>query len=127
MKDKVLTLIIGILIGAILTAGGFLVYNEVNKKTSYNQMKGMHEMRKGERPEIPNDEQIQNGDSPEPSDERIPNGELPQSNTNLIPDEEKTQSNETTQNNTQKNKKNKVNKTETNVESNQNSNSESNA
>lgn len=127
MKDKILTLIIGILIGAILTAGGFLIYNKVNGNSSNNQMKGMHEMRKGERPEIPNDEQTQNGDSPELSNEKIPNAELPQSNTNPILDEEKTQSNETTQNNTQKNKKNKANKTETNVESNQNSNSESNA
>lgn len=32
MKEKFLTLIIGILIGAILTTGGFLIYNKVNLK-----------------------------------------------------------------------------------------------
>ena len=32
MKDKALTLIIGILIGAIITSGGFLLYNLMNKK-----------------------------------------------------------------------------------------------
>ena len=38
MKDKVLTLIIGILIGAILASGGFLIYNNVksNDKTTSN-------------------------------------------------------------------------------------------
>lgn len=36
MKEKCLTLIIGILIGAILTAGGFLIYNNVIKDKNAN-------------------------------------------------------------------------------------------
>ena len=127
MKDKILTLIIGILIGAILTSGGFLVYNKVNKNSSNNQMKGMQEMRKGERPEMPNNEQLLNGERTELPEGEMPNGELPQNNADSTQDEQKTQNNVTTQDGNQKNKKNRTNKTETNVEANQNSNSEGNA
>ncbi len=31
MKDKIITLIIGVLIGAIITAGGFLLFGQNNK------------------------------------------------------------------------------------------------
>lgn len=34
MKDKILMLIIGILIGAIITAGGFLVFGKNNDKNN---------------------------------------------------------------------------------------------
>lgn len=37
MKDKIMTLIIGILIGAILATGGFLIYNKIN--VNNNKMK----------------------------------------------------------------------------------------
>lgn len=43
MKDKVLTLIIGILIGAVITAAGFLIYSKVNEDDT-NEVRGGGEM-----------------------------------------------------------------------------------
>lgn len=48
MKEKILTLVIGILIGAILATGGFLIYNKTNSKNNVNH--------RGERPQM-----MQNG------------------------------------------------------------------
>ena len=36
MKDKILTLIIGILIGAIIATAGFIVYTKINEKNNVN-------------------------------------------------------------------------------------------
>ena len=65
MKEKVLMLIIGILIGAIITAGGFLIYlktNETNNQTIPNGPMDMRNFTPGERPEM----DFENGDFPEP-------------------------------------------------------------
>ena len=41
MKEKILTFIIGFLVGAIVAAGGFLIYSKVNKtEQADNQMGG---------------------------------------------------------------------------------------
>lgn len=45
MKDKILTLIIGILIGAVITAGGFFIYEKVSGNNSNNN--GMPSMNGG--------------------------------------------------------------------------------
>lgn len=48
MKNKILTLIIGALIGAIITTSAFLAYNKILQKNSnqleINQMKGNGQM-----------------------------------------------------------------------------------
>ena len=38
MKDKILVFIIGLLVGAIITATGFLIYEKTNKNSNTNQM-----------------------------------------------------------------------------------------
>ena len=91
MKDKILTLIIGILIGAILTAGGFLIYNNVRGTSSNNKMNEMPMMNKGERPEIPNRGQI-------------PNEGMPEENASFTPDNNQEQGNRKMQNNGQQRK-----------------------
>ena len=53
MKDKILVFIIGLLIGAVVTASGFLVYEKNNKNTTQiqNQTQGqMMERTNGETP-----------------------------------------------------------------------------
>ena len=53
MKDKILILIIGILIGAILATGGFLIYTKVNNNKIKNSLSyGTGMMQHGERPEM---------------------------------------------------------------------------
>ena len=60
MKDKILILIIGMLIGAIIATVGFLVYTKVNEKSNVNN--GQMMMRgNGERPTMPQD--MQNGEN----------------------------------------------------------------
>ena len=72
MKDKILLFIIGVLVGALISTGGFLIYTNVADSNSCNpenmrmndgnrpgDMGGF----KGERPEMPNGE---NGEPPEP-------------------------------------------------------------
>ena len=44
MKDKILTFVIGMLVGAILVAGGFSIYQRLNKGVSSNEIN--QEMRK---------------------------------------------------------------------------------
>lgn len=48
MKDKVLMFIIGLLIGAIITSSGFLIYQNVNRNT--NQMQSGEQMQMMEKP-----------------------------------------------------------------------------
>lgn len=64
MKNKILVLIIGILIGAIITTSGFLIYNKMITKNSKEQrtmrMDGNGQMQPpsngnmGEQPHVPN-------------------------------------------------------------------------
>ena len=49
MKDKILVFIIGVLVGAIVTASGFLVYERINQDT--NQVKNGERMQMMERPD----------------------------------------------------------------------------
>ena len=72
MKDKILTFIIGVLVGAIITTLGFLIYNKVVVKNNFNQpemmqMNGNEQMQQpagdmmGEPPEKPSGD---NGEEP---------------------------------------------------------------
>ena len=70
MKDKIIFLVIGILIGAIVATGAFYIYNKSNN-TNNIQMNG------GQPPELPNG---QSGTPPEkPSGEM---GEIPEMTNN---------------------------------------------
>ena len=65
MKDKILVLIIGFLIGAIVTASGFLIYEKVNTNRNHQMPRGegmqMMERPDGEEPpEKPEGESQQN-------------------------------------------------------------------
>lgn len=74
MKNKILTFVIGLLVGAIITSAGFLIYNKVvannSEQTEMTQMDGRGMQRPsdgnmdenmGERPEMPSGE---NGETP---------------------------------------------------------------
>lgn len=93
MKNKVLTFIIGVLVGAIITTVGFLIYNKAVKNNSEQpEMMQMNENGQmvqpsngdmGEPPEMPNSN---NGEEP-PEKPSNDNGEEPpakpeDSNTN---------------------------------------------
>ena len=47
MKDKILTLVIGILIGAIIATAGFIVYTKINEKNNVNNKSQMMMREKG--------------------------------------------------------------------------------
>ena len=49
MKDKILIFIIGLLVGAVITASGFLIYQNANKNT--NQMPNGEQMQMMEKPD----------------------------------------------------------------------------
>ena len=49
MKDKILVFIIGLLVGAVITASGFLIYQNANKNT--NQMPNGEQMQMMENPD----------------------------------------------------------------------------
>lgn len=75
MKGKILTLLIGILIGAIITTAGFMIYNKVNVNTNGElrmidgQMQNKGERPDGDLPEMQNNDE--NSTRPEkPSQER---------------------------------------------------------
>lgn len=71
MKDKVLMFIIGLLVGAIIAASGFLIYQNANKNTNQTpngeQMQMMEKL-DGEPPEKPSGSENSENDSnrPEP-------------------------------------------------------------
>lgn len=71
MKGKVLTLIIGILIGAILATGGFLIYNKVNSNNNQNNMSNGPQMN-GDRPSMPDE-----NNSSDSSDSNSSNSQRP--------------------------------------------------
>ena len=71
MKDKILVFIIGLLIGAVVTASGFLVYEKNNKNTTQTQnqtqtQRQMMERPNGETPPEKPDGENNNGSRPEP-------------------------------------------------------------
>ena len=56
MKDKILVFIIGLLVGAVITASGFLIYQNNNKNTNQMPNQGQMQMMEkldGEPPEKP--------------------------------------------------------------------------
>jgi hypothetical protein len=76
MKSKILTLIIGILIGAIIATAGFLIYNKTIAKNSSDQpemmqMDGngqMGEPPSGDNSDVPEKPDGDNGEAPEKPD-----------------------------------------------------------
>ena len=68
MKEKILPFIIGLLVGAIIATGGFLIYQKNNKHQGPGRMNG-------ERPQMM---QKQNGNSKDGNTPpALPNGEQP--------------------------------------------------
>ena len=68
MKEKILPFIIGLLVGAIIATGGFLIYQKNNKHQGPGRMNG-------ERPQMM---QRQNGNSTDGNTPpALPNGEQP--------------------------------------------------
>lgn len=57
MKNKLVPFLIGLLIGAIVTAAGFLIYMKVNANNtrSENRVEMRGKFENGERPEMPED------------------------------------------------------------------------
>ena len=57
MKSKILTFIIGILVGAIITTLGFLIYQKMNHKNIDGRMKEMSQRmeNRADKPSIPGD------------------------------------------------------------------------
>lgn len=61
MKDKILVFIIGLLVGAVITASGFLIYQNVNKNTK--QMPSGEQMQMMEKPDGQEPPEMPNGDT----------------------------------------------------------------
>lgn len=116
MKEKVLTVVIGVLIGAVLTTAGFLIYINMNQKNTQPVMNRefMHQMQNGNgqfsnKPEnIPNNENENNMQNP-PEMLNETKGDTSQENTKANKQQEK--GNKTTKN-----------KTKTSTENNNNNN-----
>jgi hypothetical protein len=51
MKDKILIFLIGLLLGAVITASCFLVYEKTNKNTNTDQIQNDERMQMMERPD----------------------------------------------------------------------------
>ena len=68
MKSKILTFIIGVLVGAIIATAGFFIYNKVNRKNrmgANGERPGMMQRGDGETPpEKPNGEQENEQEKP---------------------------------------------------------------
>lgn len=97
MKEKCITLVIGILIGAILASGGFLIYNKTNSKnkvpnfTEKGQMKQMDE--NGTRGNFEKGQKQKEGTDTNTPNTQIPNGmEKPDGEPPAIPGETSTNS-----------------------------------
>ena len=71
MKDKILVFIIGLLIGAVITASGFLIYEKNNQNTT--QVQNQEKMQMMERPDGETPPERPDGETPP---ER-PDGETP--------------------------------------------------
>lgn len=66
MKNKILVFIIGVLVGAILTTGGFYIYESINSSDEQN-ITNSREDRDG-RPQMPDGEDFKGGTPPEKPD-----------------------------------------------------------
>lgn len=68
MKNKILTFIIGVLVGAIITTAGFLIYEKVNNNSNSMPSGERPQMMEGENgktpPEKPDGEQEQSNGTP---------------------------------------------------------------
>ena len=94
MKEKIMYLIIGILIGAIITTTGFLIYDKKNK-SNYVEEKSMSNMGKpperldstnleiGEPPEKPDSNSSEIEDPPSKPEEKQVNDDLEQNKSKL--------------------------------------------
>ena len=102
MKDKILTLIIGILIGAIIASAGFIIYSKTHNTSKGAESGTPPQMNQSENsnqnggtpPALPNGETPSNNGGTPPE---LPNGETPNANNN---DSTSTQNNNQTQSNT---------------------------
>lgn len=65
MKEKIIYLIIGVLIGAIVTTSGFLIYNKTTKNTKINE-RNMSNM--GEPPSMDNSDNSNMSEPPSKPD-----------------------------------------------------------
>lgn len=109
MKNKILTLIIGILIGAIIATAGFIIYTKVNQnnKTTNNRtmmeksnmqggfQEGGMQNKKGNRQittegneQVNNLSNTENEEPPALPDGEMPSGEAPSGNPPSMPDGE---------------------------------------
>ena len=59
MKDKILVFIIGLLVGAVITASGFLIYEKANENT--NQFPNVERMQMMEKPDGNGPKDLPNG------------------------------------------------------------------
>lgn len=69
MKDKIFVFIIGLLVGAVVTASGFLVYEKINQNTTQTQNQEQMQIMErpdGETPPEKPDGDDNNGTRPEP-------------------------------------------------------------
>ena len=120
MKDKILTLVIGILIGAIIATAGFIVYTKINEKNNVNNKSQMMMREKGDKQgmfpdmqngengstnnrkggkqtttdgntETPSVDSLANTENSEPPE--LPNGEMPTGTPPQMPNGEQPQGN----------------------------------
>lgn len=83
MKDKILILIIGILIGAILATGGCLIYAKVSLNKNKNNASNVPAIEQnGQRPEMMKNkkgsEMIENGEGPQKPENEDKPFEIPE-------------------------------------------------
>lgn len=65
MKNKILTFLIGVLVGAIIATAGFLVYQKINTNDTPGEMRQSMEGEGGDAPQdMPEGEQGGNGETP---------------------------------------------------------------
>lgn len=94
MKDKILVFLIGLLLGAVLTSAGFLIYEKNNTSNTQNN----EQTQMMERPEggMPNGERPDGETPPEKPDGESENGTRPEP-----PSKDNKSSNSTSKNNNQ--------------------------
>lgn len=99
MKNKILIFIIGLLVGAVVTAAGFLIYEKVNKNT--NQIPSGEHMQMMERPDGETPPEKPDGEnSSEKNDKATPPEKPSGSDNNEDRPEPPTKSNSSTDNKT---------------------------
>lgn len=95
MKEKYLTLVIGILIGAILASGGFLIYNKAHSSKASSDIPQKGQMRQmdgnGEKPDFTNGEKSFDKKNKNFSNDQMPNnGEMPDGEAPAKPEDNNT-------------------------------------